>query len=617
MARGPVLAITITGDNKDAKRAAKDTETAFKGLGTKVSASTIAVGTAIGHMAANALPKVIDFGKELFSLGSNVEIIGAKADTVFGASAGDIKSWADRVNESMGLSDEAVVGMASSLGDLLVPMGFAREEAAKMSKDTVELSGALAAWSQGKFDSAQVSEILTKAMLGERDGLKALGISISEADVQARLAAKGQSELTGEALAQAKALATQELIMEKSADAQAAWNDGTMDNVKSLNEMKAGIADAKVWLAQRLVPAVQSVVRWITTELVPAIREIIAEFKERWPEIRATVEPIIVWFRETVGSVIEIVAALWKKYGDEIMGFVEEVWPPIQKLIEGVMLVIKGVIDTVLGLITGDWDKAWSGIKAIFEGIWKAIVGIVEGTIADIKFKISVFVESLSGVVRAPLDAVRAVFSSVFDGIRWVVDHYIKLAKAIVKTEIDLIVGFVTMIPGRIAGFANVLFSTIRDAITGAKDWVAGRIDEIVGFATGLPGRMASLFVGMFDGIKEAFRSAINWVIDRWNGLEFRIPGFDPPGPGPTFGGITIGVPNIPHLAAGGVVRHRPGGIIARLGEGAFDEAVIPLKPGDTGRGGTTNIYMPAGYRPSEIQRGQERWERRNGPKVA
>ena len=68
--------------------------------------------------------------------------------------------------------------------------------------------------------------ILTKAYLGERDALTSLGIKISEADVQARLAANGQDELTGAALEQAKAVATQQLIFEKSTDAQKAWSDG-------------------------------------------------------------------------------------------------------------------------------------------------------------------------------------------------------------------------------------------------------------------------------------------------------------------------------------------------------------------------------------------------------
>jgi len=36
---------------------------------------------------------------------------------------------------------------------------------------------------------------------------------------------------------------------------------------------------------------------------------------------------------------------------------------------------------------------------------------------------------------------------------------------------------------------------------------------------------------------------------------------------------------NIPNLAAGGIIRSRPGGMPAIIGEGPYDEAVIPLPP--------------------------------------
>lgn len=53
-----------------------------------------------------------------------------------------------------------------------------------------------------------------------------------------------------------------------------------------------------------------------------------------------------------------------------------------------------------------------------------------------------------------------------------------------------------------------------------------------------------------FGGIKNGFRAAINWVIDRWNSLNFRIPGFS--FLGQQIGGISVGVGHISRFAAGG-----------------------------------------------------------------
>lgn len=134
----------------------------------------------------------------------------------------------------------------------------------------------------------------------------------------------------------------------------------------------------------------------------------------------------------------------------------------------------------------------------------------------------------------------------------------------------------------------------IKSKAGAAKDWVVGKWNAFIGFFTGLPGRIGSIASRMWDGMKSAFRSAINWVIDRWNSLHFTIPSFS--AFGHHFGGGTIGVPSIPHMAQGGVVKAQPGGIIANVGEGKYDEAVVPLSPQNlaamSGAGGGVNIQI-------------------------
>jgi hypothetical protein len=184
------------------------------------------------------------FGPQLLSAGAELDALGKKSATVFdGAALGQVQAWAAGVAGSLGMTRAELVGTTAGIADLLKPMGFATDEAAKMSTGLVDLSGALSAWTGGTRSAKEVSEILTKALLGERDGLKELGISISEADVQARLAKNGTDKLTGAALEQAKALATQQLIMEKSTDAQKAWSNGSMDAIKQQNESKAAMAN--------------------------------------------------------------------------------------------------------------------------------------------------------------------------------------------------------------------------------------------------------------------------------------------------------------------------------------------------------------------------------------
>ncbi len=217
--------------------------------------------------------QAISFGKELVGLGTKVDTFGRKAQTVFEGNNADVTKWAKTNASAFGLTDDSLRGLAANFGDLLKPMGFTAAQAADMSTKVVGLSGALSAWSGGQRTAAEVSEILAKAMLGERDSLKELGIAISEADVQGRLLAKGQEKLTGSALEQAKAVATQELIFEKSADAQKAWADGSFDAVKKQNALKEKVAELKEDLAAKLLPAYAAVVGFLVDKFIPGVEK--------------------------------------------------------------------------------------------------------------------------------------------------------------------------------------------------------------------------------------------------------------------------------------------------------------------------------------------------------
>lgn len=593
MAKSPVIAITITADDKTDK-GFRSASASVEGFGSKIGAGAIALGTFAGNIAANALPAAINLGKELFAVGQAAEQMAKKSNVVFGDSAADIAKWADGINESLGISDERVVGLAANMGDLLVPMGFSREAAAELTQESLNAAGALAAWSGGQYDAAQVSEIMTKAMLGERDGLKALGISINQAEVDQRALAIAQADGRTEVTAMDEALATQQLMLEKSADAQTAWADGTMDSVKSQNELSATIDDVKTSLGTALVPMIQSVVKWIVEDMIPAVQNIVATFQEKWPEIQAAVAPVIAWFTETISAFVVLVQELWRQFGERLLEHATNYWNFIRDGIEAALQVIKGIIDVITGLISGDWSKVWEGIKAIAQGVWDGITNLIGFALQTIGLLIDV-----------AWNAVKTLTSNAWEAV-----------KKSVSGSIDAIVGFVTGIPGRIVDTVSFLWEGLKASTTVAKDWVGEKIDEVVEFATGLPGRLVGKFSGMWDGIKIAFKSAINAVIRAWNGLEFSVPGFS--AFGKKIGGFTVGVPDIPELARGGIVRATPGGMLARIGEGRYDEAVIPLGPrGANALGANQYTINVAGLTGPQVANdiiGKIReYERRNG----
>lgn len=555
--------VDITADISDFQRKLADMDGKLDGVQGSFDRTSSKVGGAMkgigGALAAGfAIDKVATFGSEMFTLGTQLEVFDKKIDTVFESSSASVRKWADANNEAFGLSDEQLGGLAANFGDLLKPMGFTAEQAGKMSTDVVGLSGALSAWSGGTKSAAEVSEILAKAMLGERDGLKELGISISEADVQSRLAQKGQEGLTGAALDQAKALATQELIFEKSTDAQKAWANGSMDGIKSTNTLKATFDDLKASIAEKVTPAVQAAAGWFAKTLLPALSAV-------WSELQAKLKPafeaISAWWSENgpaimakagelfdklksiltdywayIQAVLAVIADLWRTWGDEIWAVVKGVFDAVWGVVSGAMDVIGGVIKLVTGIISGDWSKAWDGIKQVFGGVWTAIVGILGGAWGIIKQIFSVMWQGITGV--------------------W------------------------NLLWGGVTGTVSAAWAGIVGAVKGGIDWV-------VAFITGMPGRLASAGSGMWNFVSDGFRGAVNAVISGWNKLDVSLGPWSIPDWVPFFGGKKFHIadlfPDIPMLASGGIVT---GPTLAMIGERG-PEAVIPLSGARSGIGDT------------------------------
>lgn len=231
----------------------QSTKKAEKGVSSFSRIFKAALAPLVGILATISFKEII---AGVFKTGAEIEAFDQKSKKVFGEAIDTVEDFAKKNANAMGLTRREYIAAATAAGDLLIPMGFQREEAANLSSDLVDLSGALAEWSGGQKTSTEVSEILTKALLGEREQLKTLGISISEADVQQKLLEKGQKKLTGQALEQAKALATLELVYAKSQDAQTAFAENGNSLLRQRAKFTAYFTDLRDGFVQQVLPGI-------------------------------------------------------------------------------------------------------------------------------------------------------------------------------------------------------------------------------------------------------------------------------------------------------------------------------------------------------------------------
>jgi len=214
----------LKAKSKSASKATKGM-TAQMGNFKSTVAGLLTAGGIIGmvHMLGR-------LGKGIIDVTQNLQQTDRRARIVFGKNFPKMREEAKLLANDLGLTNNEFIKAASNTADLLIPLDFSRKKSAELSSGLVQLSGALNEWQGGTLGAAEVGNILTKAMLGENEQLKQLGIAILQDSKEFTNLVKAKMKDEGATRAQAKAMATYELIQKKSADAQTLFS-AKMDGV--------------------------------------------------------------------------------------------------------------------------------------------------------------------------------------------------------------------------------------------------------------------------------------------------------------------------------------------------------------------------------------------------
>jgi hypothetical protein len=251
-----------------------------------------------------------------------------------------------------------------------------------------------------------------------------------------------------------------------------------------------------------------------------------------------------------IGAIVAIAATMWTvSVAMRAWTTATQIWTGVQKVATAAQWLFNAAMTAnPIGLVV------------------LAIVGLVAALV--IAYKKS---ETFRAIVDGAFKAVKRAAEFAFN---WIKDHW-KLLLAIIAGPIGIAVGLVAK-----------HWNSIKAGAKSAVDWIRGKFNGMVDFFRGIPGKFSRAFSGAFNGLRNAFRSAVNFIINGWNRLHFTIPSVNThiPGVG-RIGGFTMNTPNIPRLAKGGVVKARPGGILANIGEGKYDEGVFPLDRNGLPRG--------------------------------
>ena len=385
-----------------------------------------------------------------------------------------------------------------------------------------------------------------------------------------RDAVDGLVDILGDLAGRAVAFVSE--LMDRAIPAIAGFAESVVDIASSIAEgFREGLRTLGGIIQRNLVNPLRPLGRFLTREVRPAFSAFGDFVAALFARIADVVGPAVVVLRAVLEFLASVLADIVGPAFAVAATYAEAAFKIIQTVITTVANILAPILATAFDAVVTAVDLAWGYITAIIqaafniiEGIFDVLAGILTGDFARVW-------EGLVGIVSAPVLAVRDVVVNTFEELG----------------------GFLGSLPGRFGDFITAIFGGAVAIATTIFDSIANTVtttfDGITEFIGGLPAKIGELASGMWDGIAEAFENVINFIIGAWNSLQFKLPSFD----GwevagreiiPSFEGPTLGVPLIDPVdfAHGGIVKARPGGLLARLGEAGRDEAVIPL-PADQG----------------------------------
>lgn len=371
-----------------------------------------------------ALAGIVTGGGFAVKLASDAEELESKLQVTFSGLADTVKAQLDAFGASVGRSRQDLRGMATDLGALLAPMGLGADETAKMSVELAKLASDLASFFNTQDDQALTA--LRSGILGESEPLRAYGVALSEARIQAELFASGLAKSKDDITPAAKAIAIYNLILKdtKNAQGDAQRTAGSFSN--SWRGLTGAIKDAGTTLGQLLLPAM--------TAISQRARAVISIVERNGEAFRMWGEQIGNIVRNILDALSRVAARMANFFGEQLNQLIQRTTGIAGDNFTDLVTRLLGALET----LTADFGRAWEFVKA-GAGLAATQVGVAWLTQLNLVKSVAFGVfEGLKRAMLTAFDAMRAAvkvlgldltatFAGVENVLNAIIPRFIKL----------------------------------------------------------------------------------------------------------------------------------------------------------------------------------------------
>lgn len=269
----------INGVAKSAKDSAREMKSTAAGTASSIGSSFSSMAKKIGlaMAAAFSVTKIVSFGKECLSLGSDLAEVQNVVDVTFETMSGDVDKFAKSAAKQFGLSETMAKKYAGTYGSMADAFGFTEKQALAMSESLTGLTGDVASFYNITQDEAYTK--LKSVFSGETESLKDLGVVMTQDALNAYALANGYGKTVSQMSEMEKVSLRYAFVSDKLANAQgdyARTSDGWANSTRTLSLQ---FATLKAELGQGLINVFSPIVAWLNT-IIERLTTAAKKFKE-------------------------------------------------------------------------------------------------------------------------------------------------------------------------------------------------------------------------------------------------------------------------------------------------------------------------------------------------
>jgi len=264
MATVDTLLVRIEADMSDLRRGLRKVEGDVQRTTNKASASFKKLGGVFKLLAVGVVVRqAFIAGKAMVNLASDIEEMQGKSKVVFGEFRKGVVLELSAFGDSVGRSSHELEGMASTIQDTFVPMGFARGEAAKLSVEMTKLAVDVASFNNAS--DTDTMNAFQSALVGNHETVRRFGVIITETTLDQELMTMGIKGGTKAATEAQKVQARLNLITSGVKDAQGDAARTAESYANQMRGLRGEFSELVGALGEKFLPMLVSVIKTLRT----------------------------------------------------------------------------------------------------------------------------------------------------------------------------------------------------------------------------------------------------------------------------------------------------------------------------------------------------------------